>query len=319
MATDTLRKQLAFALEKTQWPQLGSLYRGKVRDVYVRDTCLVLVSTDRLSAFDRVLTTLPFKGDLLNQLSCFWFEKTRHLVPNHLLDCPDPCVSIVQKAEPFPVEFVVRGFLTGSLWRDYAAGKDAYALGLPPGLLQNQRLERPLLTPSTKAATGEHDLPLPEKELLSRNLMSAKHFAQAKEAALALFEAGQALAAQRGLILVDTKYEFGLAGGRLLVIDEMHTPDSSRYWRAQSYEARFAQGLPQEMLDKENLRRWLLEEMRFQGDGPLPPIPESLRLQLAQSYLEAFSALTGAPLPLKVESVLARVEENLRRRGVLSS
>jgi len=317
MTADFLRRQLPLTLEKTQWPQLGSLYRGKVRDVYVRDDCLVLVSTDRLSAFDQVLTTLPFKGDLLNQLSVFWFQHTKALVPNHLLDSPDACVSIVQKAQPFPVEFVVRGFLTGSLWRDYAAGNDAYSLGLPPGLLQNQRLEKPLLTPSTKAAAGEHDLPLPEKDVVARGLMSAQHFAQAKEAALALFEAGQALAAQRGLILVDTKYEFGLAGERLLVIDEMHTPDSSRYWRKESYDERFSKGLPQEMLDKENLRRWLLEDMHFKGDGPPPAIPEDIRLSLAQSYLDAFCTLTGSPLPLNVENVHARVENNLRRKGLL--
>lgn len=317
LTAETLRRQLAFTLEKTQWPQLGSLYRGKVRDVYARKDCLVLVSTDRLSAFDRVLTTLPFKGDLLNQLSLFWFQHTQGLVPNHLLDSPDPCVSIVQKAEPFPVEFVVRGFLTGSLWRDYAAGGDAYALGLPPGLLQNQRLEKPLLTPSTKAAAGEHDLPLPERDVVAGGRMSARHFAEAKEAALALFEAGQVLAAQRGLILVDTKYEFGLAGGRFLVVDEMHTPDSSRYWRKEGYDARFAQGLPQEMLDKENLRRWLLEDMHFAGDGPPPAIPDNLRIQLAKSYLDAFSSLTGSSLPLAVGDVHARVENHLRRRGLL--
>ena len=317
MTTEILRKQLPFALEKTDWPSLGKLYRGKVRDVYARDNCLVLVATDRLSAFDKVLTTLPFKGDLLNQLSLFWFQHTREVVPNHLLDSPDACVSVVQKAEPFPVEFVVRGFLAGSLWRDYAAGNDAYSLGLPPGLRQNQRLERPLLTPSTKAAAGQHDLPLPERDVVASGLMSDRHYAQAKEAALALFEAGQALAAQRGLLLVDTKYEFGLAGGRVLLIDEIHTPDSSRYWRAESYGERFAQGMPQEMLDKENLRRWLLEEMHFKGDGPPPPIPEDIRLALAQSYLDAFATLTGKALPLTVGPVHARVEGNLRHRGLL--
>ncbi|MCL2011910.1 MAG: phosphoribosylaminoimidazolesuccinocarboxamide synthase [Cystobacterineae bacterium] len=317
MTTEILRKQLAFTLEKTEWPQLGSLYRGKVRDVYVRSDSLLLVSTDRISAFDSVLSTLPFKGDLLNQLSLFWFQHTRELVPNHLLDSPDACVSIVKKAEPFPVEFVVRGFLTGSLWRDYAAGNDPYALELPPGLQKNQRFEKPLLTPSTKAAAGQHDLPLPEKKISSSGLMSAKHLAQAKEAALALFEAGQTLAAQRGLILVDTKYEFGLAQGKLLLIDEMHTPDSSRYWRKESYEASFNQGLPQEMLDKEILRRWLLEEMHYKGDGPPPAIPDSFRIALAHSYLDAFHTLTGKPLPLVAENVYARVEKNLRQKGLL--
>jgi phosphoribosylaminoimidazole-succinocarboxamide synthase len=317
MTSDILRKQLAFVLQKTEWPQLGSLYRGKVRDVYAREDCLVLVSTDRLSAFDTVLGTLPFKGDLLNQLSLFWFQHTQAWMPNHLLESPDPCVSIVKKAEPFPVEFVVRGFLTGSLWRDYAAGNDAYALQLPPGLLQNQRFEKPLLTPSTKGAAGQHDLPLPEKDVVSSTRMSAQHFAQAKEAALALFEAGQSLAAERGLLLVDTKYEFGLAEGKLLLIDEIHTPDSSRYWRKESYEERFTKGLPQEMLDKENLRRWLFEEMHYQGDGPPPAIPDQMRISLAQSYVDAFQTLTGKPLPLKVENVHARVEKCLRQRGFI--
>ncbi|MCL2179378.1 MAG: phosphoribosylaminoimidazolesuccinocarboxamide synthase [Proteobacteria bacterium] len=317
MTTETLRKQLAFTLEKTEWPQLGGLYRGKVRDVYTRKDCLVIVSTDRLSAFDRVLTTLPFKGDLLNQLSVFWFQHTREWVPNHLVDSPDACVSVVTKAEPFPIEFVVRGYLTGSLWRDYAKGANPYALALPPGLQQNQAFESPLLTPSTKAASGEHDLPISEKDVVASGRMSAKHFAQAKEAALALFAAGQALAAQRGLILVDTKYEFGLAQGKLLAIDEMHTPDSSRYWRRQSYEERFAKGLPQEMLDKENLRRWLLEEMHYQGNGPIPPIPDDIRLSLARAYLDAFLSLTGAPLSLEVGSVHTRIEKHLRGCGLL--
>ena len=312
-----LRAQLSHTLSRTDFPALGTKYQGKVRDTYRSDDRLVLITTDRLSAFDHVLTTLPFKGDLLNQLAHFWFQKTAHIVKNHVVDMPDPCVIVAHVAQPFPIEFVVRGYLTGSLWRDYEAGKDFYALNLPKGLKKDQAFERPILTPSTKAPLGQHDEPLSEAELLTRGLVSPKDFARAKEAALALFAEGQRVAKSRGLILVDTKYELGLKGDELIAIDELHTPDSSRYWVLEGSEARFTKGEAQVMLDKENLRQWLIQERGFSGHGPLPVIPDDVRVSLAGTYVTAFERITGAPFTLTPGDVTQRLTANLRRSKLI--
>ncbi len=317
MSADALRAQLPFTLSKTDFPALGQKYQGKVRDTYRQGDRLVLITTDRLSAFDHVLTTLPFKGDLLNTLAHFWFEKTAHVVKNHVLDMPDPCVIVGRRAEPFQVEFVVRRYLTGSLWRDYLAGKDPWGLGLPPGMKKDSRFEWPVLTPSTKAPQGAHDEPISETQVVARGLMSPRDWARAKEAALGLFEVGQQQAAKQGLILVDTKYEFGLIGDELVVIDELHTPDSSRYWVAEGSEERFKQGEPQVMLDKENLRQWLITEKGFQGHGPLPTIPDDVRVDLAAKYVTAWERITGKQFEFQVGDVTARVAQNLKRAGLL--
>lgn len=307
-----LTAQLPFTLSKTDFPALGQKYQGKVRDTYAQGDRLVLITTDRLSAFDHVLTTLPFKGDLLNTLAHFWFQKTAHVVKNHVLDMPDPCVIVGRRAEPFKVEFVVRGYLTGSLWRDYEAGRDPYALALPKGMKKDQRFERALLTPSTKAPIGQHDEPLSEKAVVERGLLSARDWDRAKEAALGLFAEGQKQAAAQGLLLVDTKYEFGLVGSELVVIDEMHTPDSSRFWLAEGSQQRFERGEPQQMLDKENLRQWLIAEHGFSGHGTPPAIPDDVRVMLADKYLSAFERITGRTFPLEVGDVRARLERNLK-------
>lgn len=312
MSDPRLFEQLPHTLRRTDFPSLGEKYEGKVRDTYRRGDRLVLITTDRLSAFDHVLTTLPFKGDLLNTLAHFWFQKTAHVVANHVLDMPDPCVTVAKRAEPYKVEFVVRAYLTGSLWRDYEKGQDPYGLQLPPGLKKDQKFPTLLLTPSTKAPKGEHDLPLSEAAVVAQGLLSERQLAAAKEAAFGLFQEGARVAAERGLIFVDTKYEFGTVGGKLTVIDEMHTPDSSRFWEAAEYDARFAKGQPQLMLDKENLRQWLIAERGFQGHGALPDIPDAVRVSLAEKYLAAFERLTGQAFPLRVGSVGARLEQNLR-------
>lgn len=317
MSDARLTAQLPFTLKRTDFPALGQKYQGKVRDTYRQGDRLVLITTDRLSAFDHVLTTLPFKGDLLNTLSHFWFQKTAHVVKNHVLDMPDPCVIVGRRAEPFKVEFVVRGFLTGSLWRDYEAGRDPYALKLPAGLKKDQRFDRPLLTPSTKAPLGQHDEPLSEEAVVARGLLSARDWARAKEAALALFAEGQQQCAQQGLLLVDTKYEFGLAGDELVVIDEMHTPDSSRFWVAEGSKERFERGEAQQMLDKENLRQWLIAERGFSGHGAPPAIPDDVRVMLAEKYLTAFERITGRAFDLQVGEVSARLEKNLRAAKLL--
>ncbi len=317
MADARLAAQLPHTLDDTDFPTLGHKYRGKVRDTYAKGERLVLITTDRLSAFDHILTTLPFKGDLLNTLAHFWFKKTAHVVKNHVLDMPDPCVIVGRRAETFKVEFVVRAHLTGSLWRDYEAGRDPYALSLPPGLKKDQAFEQPVLTPSTKAPIGEHDEPLSEAAVVQRGLMSARDWERAKEAALGIFVEGQKQVSAQGLILVDTKYEFGLIGSELVVVDEMHTPDSSRFWVADGSKERFERGEAQQMLDKENLRQWLLTERGFSGQGAPPPIPDDVRVMLADKYLTAFERITGAAFSLEVGDVRARIEQNLRAARLL--
>jgi phosphoribosylaminoimidazole-succinocarboxamide synthase len=316
---DPLSSQLPFTLQHTDFPELGERYQGKVRDTYRKGDRLVLVTTDRLSAFDRVLTTIPFKGEVLNRISAFWFDKLSHVVKSHVLDVPDGNVTVGRRCEPIPIEMVVRGYLSGSLWRDYQRGEHtAYGLKLEPGMRKDQRFPEPILTPSTKAAPGEHDAPLSEAEILRRNLCSARDWARMAEAARGLFAEGQRWAISRGLILVDTKYEFGKVGDELRVMDEIHTPDCSRYWMADEYEARFARGEDQRMLDKENIRQWLIRERGFSGHGTPPAIPDDVRLDLARKYLSAYEQITGTPLRLEVGDVGARIRRHLEEKGLLS-
>ncbi len=317
MSLSIFEAQLPFTLASTNFSSLGTRYVGKVRDTYASDNRLILVTTDRLSAFDRVLTTLPFKGDMLSTLAHFWFKKTEHIAKNHVVELVDPAVLIAHRTQPLAVEVVVRGALTGSLWRDYQAGNDAHHIALPPGLRKDSLFERPLITPSTKAPVGLHDEPMADADVVKRGIADTKRWSEVKEKALALFAEGQRHAASRGLILVDTKYEFGLFKDTLLVIDEMHTPDSSRYWVKSEYAQRFAQGVPQKMLDKENLRQWLLEEKNFSGHGEAPSIPDSFRCTLAASYLEAWEWIVGQPMSLKAGSTEARLRHNLSAAGLL--
>ncbi len=318
MNTSALHAQLPHTLRQTHLPALGHHYQGKVRDTYRQGDRLILVTSDRLSAFDHVLTTIPFKGEVLNRLATFWFERTRHIVPNHVLDVPDANVTVARACEPFAVEVVVRGYLTGSLWRDYQKGTHtAYGVPFPDGMRKDEAFAAPILTPSTKAQYGQHDEPISEKEILAKGLASARDWARITEAAKGLFLEGQKWARTRGLILVDTKYEFGKVGDELYVIDEMHTPDSSRYWVADEYEARFAKGEDQRMLDKENIRQWLIRERGFQGQGTPPAIPDEVRVSLAEKYVAAYERITGTALALDVGDVHARIEKNLRTRGYL--
>lgn len=315
---DPITAQLPHTLERTDFPSLGQKYQGKVRDTYRQGDRLVLVTTDRLSAFDHVLTTIPFKGEVLNRLAQFWFEKTKHVVKNHVLDVPDPNVTVARRCKPVAIEVVIRGYLTGSLWRDYEKGAHtAYGVPFPQGMKKDQRFNQPVITPSTKEALGKHDEPISEAELLARGLASKRDWERITEAARGLFEEGQKWARSRGLILVDTKYEFGKVGDELYVIDEIHTPDSSRYWVADEYDRRFAAGEDQRMMDKENIRQWLIRERGFSGQGKPPPIPDEVRVDLARKYLAAFEQLTGAPLPLAVGNVGERIRKNLSACGLL--
>ncbi len=318
LSTTDLRAQLPHTLKQLDLPALGQLYRGKVRDNYTRGDRITMITTDRVSAFDRVLGTIPYKGEVLSRLTLFWFEKVKDLAPTHLLDAPDPSVMVVRRAEALPVEIIVRGYLTGSLWRDYQAGKaGAYGIDWPSGMRKDQAFDGPVVTPSTKAAQGLHDEPISEAEILRQGLVAPEVWRRARELALRLFERGQAWARSRGLILVDTKYEMGLSGGELLVIDEIHTPDSSRYWVAEPYEERFRNGAEQEMLDKENIRQWLLREHGFSGHGEPPPLTDDVRVMLATKYIEVYERLTGETFTSPPGSVEERIRRNLREKAYL--
>jgi phosphoribosylaminoimidazole-succinocarboxamide synthase len=314
----TLRAQLPHTLQQIDLPALGELYRGKVRDNYSRGDRIVMITTDRVSAFDHVLGTIPFKGEVLSRLTLFWFEKVKDIAPTHLVDAPDPSVMVVKRAKPLPIEIVIRGYITGSLWRDYQAGRaGAYGIEWPTGLQKDERFEKAIITPSTKAEYGKHDEPISEREILEKRIVAPEVWREATAVAERLFARGQEWARSRGLLLVDTKYEMGIADGRLVVIDEIHTPDSSRYWIADGYAERFAAGRDQEMLDKENIRQWLIKEHGFSGHGKPPPLTDEVRVMLARKYVEVFERLTGETFASEVGSVAARIERNLRSKGYL--
>jgi len=280
---------------------LGPLIRGKVRDIVDLGDRLALVATDRISAFDRVLGTVPYRGQVLNQLAAWWFERIADIVPSHVLSVPDPNVTIGHKCDTLPVEVVVRGRLSGStstaLWTKYAAGsREIYGLSFPDGMKKNDPLPTPIITPTTKAQEGGHDEPITELAVVEQGLVPAERWDEVRSAALAIFARGVAIAAEAGLVLVDTKYEFGVdAEGRLTIIDEVHTPDSSRYWRASTVEERLGEGREPENLDKEVVRL-VYAERGYRGDGDPPPLDRELAVIAAGVYQETFAALTGEPL-----------------------
>jgi len=311
-----LRQALPHPLLSTNLPELGHKYEGKVRDCYSSDGKRTLVVTDRISAFDRVLGTLPLKGQLLNRATSFWMEATRDVAPNHLLSTPDPNVMVAVECEPLPVEFVMRSYLTGvtstSIWHHYARGaREFCGHKLPDGLRKNDPLPAPLLTPSTKADKGGHDVSVSRDELLASGKISARDFDTAAAMAEALFAFGQRHCARQGLILVDTKYEFGRRpDGQIILIDEIHTPDSSRFWFEATYEVQMARGAEPRSFDKEFIRRFLAEQ-GFQGDGPIPPIPDDIRVEAAALYIEAFETISGSPFVPDLRPPEARIRENL--------
>ena len=255
MEKSIIEKNITRVLEKTDFKNLGTRRQGKVRDIYTQPDKIILVSTDRYSAFDRNLALIPFKGQVLTQTSKFWFDQTKDIIQNHIIELPDPNVVVVKKCSVIPIEMVVRGYITGvtgtSLWTLYQQGqRDFGDFILPDGMKKNQKLDHPILTPTTKA--DDHDAPLTTKEIIEKKIVPEELWKQLATAAIKLFQRGQELALSRGLILVDTKYEFGLADdGKLMLIDEIHTPDSSRYWQADSYQARIDQGLEPQNFDKE--------------------------------------------------------------------
>jgi phosphoribosylaminoimidazole-succinocarboxamide synthase len=317
MSRAAFEKALQYPLEQTNFAELGTLYRGKVRDNYSSaDGVRTIIVSDRISAFDRNVGTLPLKGQMLNHIAAWWFERTKHIAPNHVISVPDPNAMRVHECTPLPVEMVVRGYLTGttstSIWVHYQAGARTFCgHALPDGMLRHQKLPKALLTPSTKAAHGDHDVSASREEILKLSGMDPKDFDTAAELAHALFAFGQAVSAERGLILVDTKYEFGKTrDGRIVVIDEIHTPDSSRYWLAKSYEERFRAGQNPESFDKDNVRRFLGEQ-GFTGDGPVPVVPDDVRVTASEKYLGAIEALTGETFQPNLEPALPRLRKNL--------
>lgn len=311
-----LKEQLAHTLESTCFTTLGERYEGKVRDNYSHAGRRFIIVTDRISAFDRVLGTVPFKGQVLNRLAAWWFDKTRSVAKNHLVRVPDPNVLECIDVAPLPVEMVVRAYITGStstsMWTHYEAGARVFCgHELPEGLRKNERLERPLLTPATKAPKGEHDVSASREEILSSGKISAADFDRAAEIAHALFAAGQRLSAERGLILVDTKYELGKTkDGEIIVIDEIHTPDSSRFWVEATYAERFAGGLDPEPLDKDFVRRYFTA-LGYRGDGEPPALPPEVRVGAAKRYVEAFERITGEAFEPDTEPPLPRIARNL--------
>ena len=296
---------------------------GKVRDWYdLSEAQRLIITTDRLSAFDRILAAVPYKGQVLNQLSAWWFEQTQGILPNHLISLPDPNAVIVHIADPFPVEVIVRGYITGvtstALWYRYSVGeRDIYGYKFAEGLRKNQALPEPIITPTTKGGLTGHDERLTCAEVAEKGLLDSQTWEQIQSAALAIFKCGQEMARQAGIMLVDTKYEFGRArDGSVMLIDEVHTPDSSRFWKSDTYEARFAAGADPENFDKEFVRLAYAEK-GYRGDGEIPSMPDELWVSASERYIKIYEMLTGKEFVPGQYPVQERLLENLRRGGLI--
>lgn len=296
MDRQRIEEQLQYTLDATEYDDLGERYQGKVRDTYRQGDQLILVTSDRISAFDHVLNqTIPFKGQVLNQTAAHFFAATEDVVPNHVVDVPDPNVTVATACSPVPIEFVVRGYLAGHAWREYDAGnRTLCGHELPDGLRQSEALPEPIVTPTTKAESG-HDQDVTREEAIASTELTAAEYDQLRDWALALFERGTEMAAEQGLILVDTKYEFGQTNdGEFALIDEVHTPDSSRYYYRDGYEQCLEDGEPQQQLSKEFVREWLMDH-DFQGrEGEeMPDLPDDFRVTVAERYIELYERVTG--------------------------
>lgn len=304
-------------LVKTDYnfPGQTAEYHGKVRDVYTIDNNLmVMVATDRISAFDVILPKgIPYKGQVLNQIASYFLEATADIVPNWRLATPDPMVTVGVKAEGFRVEMIIRGYLTGSAWRDYAAGvREICGVMLPDGMKENERFAEPIITPTTKADEG-HDENISKEEIISRGIVSAEDYAVMEDYTRKLFARGTKMAAEKGLILVDTKYEFGKVGDKVILIDEIHTPDSSRYFYAEGYEERFRKGEPQRQLSKEFVRQWLIDHGFMGKEGQtVPEMTPGFCQEVSQRYIELYEHITGLKFePAPSADLEGRIEKNL--------
>ncbi len=307
------------ALTKTncQFPNQKSVYHGKVRDVYFLDDVLVMVASDRISAFDVILPKgIPYKGQILNQIASKFLDATSDICPNWKMATPDPMVTVGRVCKGFPVEMIVRGYLCGSAWRFYKnGGRNLCGNILPDGMKENQKFPVPLITPTTKAEQGEHDADISKEEILAKGLVSPEDYAVLEDYTMKLFLRGTEIAAKKGLILVDTKYEFGKADDKIYLIDEIHTPDSSRYFYAQGYEEQFAKGLPQKQLSKEFVREWLMAN-GFQGQEgqQVPEMTEEVVNGITNRYIELYEHITGEKFePAPAENVEQRIYDNVTK------
>ena len=320
MVTDEqILKALPISLKTTDF-NFGEKFVGKVRDTYIlEDGRRILITTDRQSAFDVVLGEIPFKGAVLNQLAAFWFEQTSDIVDNHFISSPDPNVTIAKTCMGVPIEMIVRGYISGvtntSIWGSYQKGERViYGITFPDGLKKNQKLPEPVITPTTHGdptGKGGHDERLTREEILNSDLVSKEIYLEMEKAAIELFKRGSEIALKSGLILVDTKYEFGLIDGKLTLIDEIHTPDSSRFWKADTYEERIARGEEPENFDKEFLRLWYAEK-GYMGDGEPPKMSEELIVALSKRYIEVYEKLTGKTFEAFEYPINERIKENIK-------
>lgn len=318
VSPEILKKQLEFTLSKTDFPKLGNKYEGKVRDNYSKDGKRIIIVSDRLSAFDRIITEVPFKGQVLNQMAQFWFENTKNIIGNHIIEVPDPNVTVARECTSLPVEMVIRGYITGvtttSAWYNYEKGVRNFCGNvLPEGLKKNQKFAKPIITPTTKAEHGGHDESISPEEVIKRGLVTDEEYDKMAAAAFKLYEFGVKTCAKQGIILVDTKYEFGkTSDGEIILIDEIHTPDSSRFWFQNEYEARLASGEEQKKIDKEYLREWLAAK-GFRGEGEVPAIPDDVKVETARRYIEAYELITGQKFKAEAGDVHSRITKNLAK------
>lgn len=315
----TILQALSKVLEETNFPELGKRFQGKVRDVYEVDGKRITITTDRQSAFDVILGCIPYKGAVLNQLAAFWFEKTKNIIPNHMISVPDPNVLISKNLKGIPIEMIVRGYMSGvtktSIWYSYQNGeREIYGIKFPDGLKKNQKLPKPVITPTTHGGGKDgHDERLTKEEIVKRKLIDPRIYKQMEKAALALFEFGSKWCKSHGLILVDTKYEFGLdEKGKLYLMDEIHTPDSSRFWIGKTYQSRIKKGLEPENFDKEFLRLWYADR-GYWGDGKPPKMTKQLIVDLSKRYIAVYEKITGKKFRLFKYPIEDRIKGNLKK------
>lgn len=318
---DAIQKQVENCLKETDFKELGEKYRGKVRDCYTKGERRIFIATDRISAFDHILKEqIPLKGQVLNQIAAYFFEQTKDICPNHVIDVPDPSATVGKLCTPYPVEMVVRGYLAGHAWRTYEKGdRKLCGVPLPEGMKMNQKFPKPIITPTTKAKEG-HDIEITRQQIIDTNVVPELIYEKMEKTALALFQRGTELAAKRGLILVDTKYEFGDYHGELTLIDEVHTPDSSRYWYKETYKKLFEKGEPQKQLSKEFLREWLISKNFMGKEGQeMPTLDTETRVEIASRYIEIFELLTGQGFAIDPTPVEERIRKNLAKYFIESA
>ncbi|MCK4248238.1 MAG: phosphoribosylaminoimidazolesuccinocarboxamide synthase [Candidatus Omnitrophica bacterium] len=320
MVEEIIKQQIGKTLTSTDL-KLGTKYKGKVRDCYEDNGKMFLIATDRQSAFDRNLAQIPFKGQVLTQTSAFWFENTKDVIQNHVIDIPDPNVVVGKKLKVFPVEMVIRGFLTGvtdtAAWTAYEKGERLFCGNvLPEGMKKNQKFPEPIITPTTK--NDEHDEKISAEEIVRQGFMTQEQWDYVADKTKKLFERGNKIAGKNGLILVDTKYEFGYdEEGNIYLIDEIHTPDSSRFWLKETYEERFKNNEEPENIDKEFLRLWFRKNCDPYNDAALPDAPEELVIELSKRYIQLFTMITGQEFKAESGNVEERIERNLKDKGYM--